>query len=562
MAARFLDRRSARAVALALLACATASAQRVVLISFDGLGHEILSKDPVANQLTALRRLQREGATFDGVQPHFPSTTANSHAAIWTGAYGDVNGITFNSHPLLPRNAHAFTDREVGFRSTQLQAEPVWVTAARQGKTAVAYQATQMYPFTPGNTHQGAVAVNGYQTRTIAPYQVIPNPSAWESAGFRFTATPAGGGLRVCVIEGGCVAVSSKGGFSAPLLLPGDLPLAAHYRLFGGRLLQTQIQELGLHDGERRNDALVLELIAAEGAFIPNGATALLASGQLSAAEYLETVEFQIRQATRQALWLNRRFRPDLMIAYLPFPDETDHLWLGLDRAGDAQARENRARVYRALDQAARSLSSMAKASDTLMFVSDHGMTPVRRILNVGAVLRAPEFAGRVTPLYYSVLVNTRDWKGGAVNSRGEVLERVRQALSAVRDPDTNQAVVTAFYTPEEHGERYGIGGPAGGDLYFDVLPGYSAGSPKSDDLIIETKPSGVHGFVPSRDDMLAICIVRGPRFRAGSSLPRIRSIQIAPMISEVLGMDPPRGARGASPLGSRQATSAFPAAP
>jgi hypothetical protein len=191
----------------------------------------------------------------------------------------------------------------------------------------------------------------------------------------------------------------------------------------------------------------------------------------------------------------------------------------------------------------------MAGADDTLIFLSDHGMTPVRRVLNVGAVLRAAGLAGRVEPLAYSVLVNSKDWKDGAVERKEEILRRVREALSAVRDRDTGRPVVTAFYTPKEHGERYGIGGPASGDLYFDVLPGYSAGLPKGEDLVVETAPSGVHGFVPSRDDMLAMCMVRGPRFRAGATLPRIRAIQIAPMIADVLGIGPPRDARGVSPV-------------
>jgi hypothetical protein len=525
-----------------------AAAQRVVLVSFDGLGHQILTTDPVAKELAFFQALRKSGTTFEGVQPHFPSTTANSHAAIWTGAYGNVNGITYNSQPLLPRASHTFTDREVGFRSTQLQAEPIWVTAARQGKTAVAHQATQMYPFTSVNTHKGAVTTNGYQTRMIAPYTVIETPSTWESAQLRFNATILESGLRVCVERGGCVAVERTGGFSAPLMLPGDLPLAAHYRLFGGKLLQTHIQELALHDGERRNDTIVREMIAEEGAFVPNGATQLLATNKLTADEYLETVEFQIRQATRHARWLNHRFRPDLMISYVPFPDETDHRWLGLDRAGDEDARRNRTRVYRALEQASQDFASMASGEDTLIFTSDHGMTPYRKTLNVGAVLRKAGLADRVTPLYYSVLVNTRDWKDGVAESREGVLARVREALAAVRDADTEQPVVTGFFTPAEHGERYGIGGPAGGDLYFDVLPGYAASDLKGDDVVVERGAGGTHGFLPSRDDMLAICVARGPGFRPGAKLPLIRSIQIAPMIAGILGIDPPSSATGKPP--------------
>ncbi len=532
-----------------------------MLVSFDGLGHEILTTDPVAKELKFFHHLRERGATFDGVQPHFPSTTANSHAAIWTGAYGNVNGITFNSHPLLPRSAHAYTEREVGFRSTQLKAEPVWVTAARQGKTAVAHQATQMYPFTAINTQMGAVATNGYQTRTIAPYQVIRRATTWKSGPFEFTAAETPAGMRVCV-EKSCVDVPREPTetvdplmrplarhFSLPLPLPGDLPLAVHFRLFPDKLLQTQIQELALHDGTHRNDEIVREMLAASGAFVPNGATRLLDSKDLTPAQYLETVEFQIRQSVGHAAWLNQRFRPSLMQSYLPFPDETDHRWLGLDRAGDATARELRVWVYRALERAAQSFGAMAGKDDTLMFVSDHGMTPYRRILNAGAVLRGAGLNKQAAYLYYSILVNTKDWKSGSVDPREPVLRRVREALSAIRDPDSGEPVVTAFFTPAEHGQRYGIGGAASGDLYFDVLPGYSVSDLTNNDAIVEGTSKGTHGFLPSRKDMLAICIASGTAFRPGTTLPAIRSIQIAPMISEILGIGAPLNATGKSPL-------------
>jgi predicted AlkP superfamily phosphohydrolase/phosphomutase len=151
------------------------AADRVVLISLDGLGQKTWTQDSAARELTAFRNLSARGAVAEGgMLTAFPSTTANSHAALWTGAWGDVNGITFNSHPVGPRSEHTFLARGNGFRAEGLRAEPLWVTAARQGVRAVAHQVTQGYPFLPSNTWpENLTLLNGYQTRTISPHMVL-----------------------------------------------------------------------------------------------------------------------------------------------------------------------------------------------------------------------------------------------------------------------------------------------------------------------------------------------------------------------------------------------------
>jgi len=156
--------------ALFLLWALPAGAQRLVIVSFDGLGAETFFDDPVAAELTVLKRTAQRGAASRGVQPAFPYTTANSHAALWTGCYGDANHITANAPPVLPRAEHTAAERGNGFRAEQLAAETFWVAAARAGIPAVAHQPTQGYPFTRFNSAPGAVVVNGYQTRLLAPH--------------------------------------------------------------------------------------------------------------------------------------------------------------------------------------------------------------------------------------------------------------------------------------------------------------------------------------------------------------------------------------------------------
>ncbi len=552
----------------------------VVLVSFDGLGHQILTTDPAASPLRTFQQIRRAGVTVDGVQPHFPSTTANSHAAIFTGAYGNVSGISFNEMPRTPRPDHRFEDRQVGFRSLALRAEPIWVAAARQGKRVVAHQVTQAYPFRAENTAAGAVVANGYQTATIAPWtvQAVRRDGAteWTSGPYRFRFEPSAAGGTVRLLpDGGSIPVAAQPvesrapesrplarHFSPMLALPGATPLGVHFRLFrrtdgSWRLLQSAIQELALHDGRYRNDSLVQQLLAATGAAPGNGASRLRGTGEVTDAEYLESLEFQIRQAIAHTRWLHQRFRPDLFLGYLPFPDESDHAWLGLDRFGDPAARRYRVWAYAAIEQAARQYAGLAGRAGSVVFVSDHGMTPIRQMVNIRALLEQQGLSGSVSYLTQAFLLNGEEWKDGRITGEDQprVLAQLRTALTELRDPDTGDPLVTGIFTPAEHAARYGIGGPTGGDLYFDLAPRWMAGYSEKAPLLSAVDGYGTHGFLPSRDDMLAITIARGPRFPRGATWPRMRSVAIAPLVADLLGIQPPRDAKEPSPLNNGSPT-------
>ena len=550
--------------ALLLLWALPAGAQRVVVVSFDGLGAETFFDDPVAAELTVLKETARRGAASRGVQPAFPSTTANSHAALWTGCYGDVNHITANSPPVLPRSEHTFLERGNGFRAEQLAAETFWVAAARAGVPAVAHQPTQGYPFTRFNAAPGAVVVNGYQTRLLAPHALwtpaagkrMPDGSyLFEHGPASFRVIPGKKSVRVA-LSSGRQAVDVPYApeesepprkrdlarrFSAPILLESPAPAAIYFRLFGlsensFRLYVTPWHELG--------SSVPLDRIFREaGGFIGNGPTALLDRKLISETEYLEAMELVIRQMTRHATWLQKKFQPRLMQSYLPFPDEIDHMWLPAARSGEGRAREWRRWGYIAIDRGAAEFAKLAgdRNKDHLLWVSDHGMAAVSKFVPVSDVLKQAGLDRKAAYLYHSILVNTEDWKQGAVplSERAKVVEEARRALSGAEG-------ITSFFTPEQDGERFGIGGPAGGDLYFDFAPGYG---PAARAGAREAKARGVHGFLPTRRDMQAICIAAGPRIRAGAEWPEFRIIDIAPMIAELAGFPAPPTFRGRSPL-------------
>jgi predicted AlkP superfamily phosphohydrolase/phosphomutase len=604
---------------VALLLTVAALPARVIVVSLDGMGHQAFNEDPVTSELVALRGIARRGVQASGMTPHFPSTTANSHAAMYTGAWGDVNGIAGNSMPGLPRADHTILDRVNGYRSDALRAEPVWVAAGRQGLLAVAVQVPQIFPFSAVNTGDRPrvppLIGNGYQTRLIAPQRflrrgdVAAEPCGAGQRCFSWTAGPLklrgvlrperGAYRSMTILAEGGAAVTARlepleskpprgrelaRNFSQGLYLddvPDCGPAVMYFRLFeiaaGGSdflLYHSPIHELAIHHGGADPRAIARRLLREAGAFLGNGpgrilmrepfplGTPLWRGGDGTAERrFLEVAELVTRQAIRHARWYLSRYPSALHIGYLNYPDEFEHNWKG--NAGDARWDAFRRWGYAIVDRLVSAYAAEATASDHLIFVSDHGMTPVTHEVAVNAELRraglleldpkgAPD-PRRTRALYLRncVLLNTSDRKGGIVPSAGRdaLIARVGGVLRRIVDAG-GRPVVTRIYDGAADAARLGFGGPAGADLCFDFAPGYQGIDVPEPPVVRRAEyPTGVHGFDPTRADMEAILIGVGPRMRGGVRWPRVRGIDVAPLIADLMGIDPPRDARGKSPL-------------
>ena len=84
-------------IGLLCLAAAPGPAKRVIIISWDGAPDWVIDKLLQEGKLPNLARMVRTGVHAESVTPAFPSKTAPGHAAIWTGAYSDVNGGAWNT---------------------------------------------------------------------------------------------------------------------------------------------------------------------------------------------------------------------------------------------------------------------------------------------------------------------------------------------------------------------------------------------------------------------------------------------------------------------------------
>src|SRR2546422_7919445 len=114
------------------------AADTVVVISIDGVRWDY----PARAGAPALARMSSEGASCGALVPPFPSSTFPAHASLATGVYPDRHGIVNNE----------FIDRQRGLyrredEASWLLAEPIWVTAERQGVRTAVYH--WVFSYTP-----------------------------------------------------------------------------------------------------------------------------------------------------------------------------------------------------------------------------------------------------------------------------------------------------------------------------------------------------------------------------------------------------------------------------
>jgi predicted AlkP superfamily phosphohydrolase/phosphomutase len=366
----------------------------------------------------------------------------------------------------------------------------------------------------------------------------------------------------------GPVEIKTAGGESASI----------HLRLFE---LNPETGEFLLyHTRPARSMIFPAELSAgvkaAAGAFIGNGANLLYQDGALgptlpaggdgrAEARYMETLAVAQRQIARSASWVLAAVPWDLLLLYTPFPDETEHLWRGyIDRAGDPSAPRLRAlleQAYQSSDALLGELLAKRPANTLVALVSDHGMEGIYKRVSVNRLLHQagllvlnqkgqPDLSR--TQAYYPevnngyLLINSSERKGGIVTAaeRARVVKRATSALMALRDH--GRPVVRAVYDARAQGEKLGIGGEAGGDLYIELSAGYDFDPRLGPGEIIETAtPYGNHGANPARATMRTIMALSGPGVAPGKKLGGVRLIDFAPTLATLMHLPVPRNATG-----------------
>ena len=124
--------------------------------------------------------------------PPFPARRAAAQATLWTGAWPDTHGVVGDG---VPRAAGSVLETTPGDRSSALGAEPLWVTAAREGVPTIVVGVSQSAPFGPflGEKRHGgdfarhlvllAPAAVGIPTAILTARDLTRRPAAsWTGA--------------------------------------------------------------------------------------------------------------------------------------------------------------------------------------------------------------------------------------------------------------------------------------------------------------------------------------------------------------------------------------------
>jgi len=102
----------------------------VIVLSWDGMRHDF----PDLDKFPALQRLENEGVRAKSLIPVYPSSTFPTHVSMATGVNPNEHGIVDNTFYDQHKGHYAYSGD-----ADWLEAEPIWITAERQGVKAATF---------------------------------------------------------------------------------------------------------------------------------------------------------------------------------------------------------------------------------------------------------------------------------------------------------------------------------------------------------------------------------------------------------------------------------------
>jgi predicted AlkP superfamily phosphohydrolase/phosphomutase len=586
---------------LAALAFASfvAVPDRVVIVSWDGAADWVVDRLLAEGRLPTVARMAREGVAAEHMTQAFPSKTAVGHFAAFSGTWPRQNGVVNNAVPLLPRAEHTILERRSGFDGASHLTEPLWVTAAKAGKTALCLSAAGAYPPAPDQERLRKARVplsrfidfSGFEAGIEGPQAVDleGKPETLRIGRTEVRLVPeknAAGAFDRVRVEAGDARfeafpkrVGDLTSWVGPVRIEGETALVgfAYFRLYtldpqSGKTLLYVRGVNGMNGTQPPSENE--RYLAAYGGFHDSpwslyergglGPTLWQDGDGTAEARLVENVALDqefLKRSFREGL---KRYRGDIVFHYTPNSDSAGHTWMG---ALDPQSGIYRAdlaakiwpyyaQVFSLQDAWLADMMRAAGPKTTFVLISDHGMAGVDKRFDANAALEAAGLLVRTregqidlartkicAPPWgdNQLVVNSTEWKSGVVPlaEKAKVVDAAEKVLLDVRDPETGRPIVTRVFRPDEAPEM-GIGGPAGGDLYFDVAPSYVPGSGRG---VVSKLSSpigdGVHGFWPLRRDMHAIFYMSGPGVVRGKKLPPVRAVDVVPTVCRLMGLQP-----------------------
>ena len=507
-----------------------------MLISFDGMGADALARQP---RLPAFEQLAADGISAR-VIPVNPTLTSSTHVTILTGADPQRHGIVSNRfhHPGTPAEQTAMG------METDSGVETLVEIAQRNGKRVGA-----MFPTidakTPRRTADFGVAWTTSLTRprivtlTRSDFKREWVPPTWTSppqrrrsfspimrARLEWSAPPLRNDVDLVAYDTTDDRVENYDAYfienDERELVPdarGWFAIAKQatngvYGSWSKILGTTRSLDVKLYWGAiSRTDAYpdsYRAMLDVEVGFWPGVPDE---NSGVDAATFIEQMERLADFYTRAQTLTIQRMPFDLLLAYQPQIDESQHEWLGKPEA----ERVIRA-AFVATDRAIHTLrSALDPTRDTLIVTGDHGLVPTERQIAINRLLREHGFAPR--------------WRAYPSSSVAHIYR-----FSGADDSDALVAMLTATRYFEKVEKKTAVSHRHSGDVIAWSWPNTAMVAPDDAPLDSTPEPHGQHGALNTNRELHTALFAVGagaPHAEIGE----IEQTEIAAFVKALLGV-------------------------
>jgi len=562
----------------------------LVLVSWDGSRTDLVYGLIDDGLLPNFLSVTENGLRAEYAQSIDPSLTAAAHNSISSGSFPTHTGIVSNSFHVTGDDFYWY---RVGFDEQMTDAEPIWVTASKNGLTTAA---VFFVGGSPSHPQQLADYTIGYGKEDAYSKQWNVSLSAsddWSDVPDSYSPALTGdftiqnvGKVYLYVSDSSDDSTKNydtvtlnteQTGTGAQILQQdewGTLILLPRAYAGADFLIQDITSEnvTLYHSGVEHNSASPKELLDALnekfGPFPAGADSYALEHGWITEEDLLYLMERQSTYMAEVAAWVYETYQPDLLLTWQDPFDSAGHQFMMTDPRQYNYSPEL-AETYRGYyEQAAQiadhSLGILLDAIDldttTLMMVGDHGMAPIHSRVYVNTIL---ENAGLLTldSQNYVVLNQTKAFaicSGGAVhvyiNLEGrekgggtvpqdeyeQVQNQIIKLLTDLKDPETGEAVFQRVL-PRASLADLGLDSDNSGDVFAQAVPGYHLDGWRGNDEVFEQADFyGQHGYDSTLPEMHTIFIAAGAGVPAnGETVPPVRIVDYAPTIANILGFPP-----------------------
>lgn len=539
----------------ALLSCTSATpprtpafvpsgtAQRVVLMSFDGLGADALARQ---GGLATFARLAREGASARVINVD-PTLTSSTHASILTGADPQRTGVVSN------RFHRSGTPVEAVARGldTEPEVETIVEAARRQGKRV----GVASFPFIDNTSPRRRADFGFAWTEPASPSAIV----TLTRSDFRREWVPETWTARPQKRRSYSPVMRARFDWSVPRQIRASVNVVAYdmtddrtanydaffleldereiapdargwfaitrrtsdglYGSWSKVLRTTPSLDITIYVGSTsRTDAWpesFRALLDREAGFWPGEPEETLEVGPETFIEQLERLA-RFYTAAQKATVDNMLF--DLLLLYQPQIDIATHRFLGVPGA-EGVIHD----AFVAADRAVESIAESLDPEDALIVTGDHGIVGVTKEIRMNRLLADAGFAPR--------------WRAYASGSFAHLYR-----FGGIDDSDALVKMLRAHGAFEIVQKKNAASHRNSGDVMVWALPDVALTAADTAPAVVTPQPHGQHGARNTHREMHPPLFAYGAGIRPGV-LGEIRQTQIARFVSGLLGIAPPAAA-------------------